>query len=145
MIRLKGENILHDKVGRKYKVEIRKGLIDHYIISEEFTYKTASEEALNKLIETAKKEKYYKGSEEAFLNLEEKLAHNNLIDMETFRPEIQRYLEEEIVEKYYYQAGRIQSLIRNDESIGEALQLLGNPVQVQNILNGTEGALAIKK
>lgn len=116
-----------------------------FVVSKDFTYKTASEEALNKLIETAKKEKYYQISEEEFLALKEKLAHNDMKDMETFRPEIQRYLEEEIVETYYFQAGRVQSHIRDDESVEKALEVLGNPVQVQNILNGTEGALAIKK
>ena len=116
-----------------------------YVVSKEFTYKTASEEALNKLIETAKKEKYYQVSEEEFLALQEKLAHNNVKDMETFKPEIRYYLEQEIVETYYYLAGRVQSWLREDKSIDEAIQVMGNPVQVQNILNGTEGALAIKK
>ncbi len=116
-----------------------------FILTKDFKYKTVSEVAFNKLIETAKKEKYYKQSEEEFLALEEKLAHSNLKDLETYRPEIQRFLEEEIVGRYYFQAGRIQAQIDEDESINEAIQLMGNPVQVQNILNGTEGALAIKK
>ena len=116
-----------------------------FVDASGFTYKTASEDALNKLIKTAKKEKYYELSEGEFLALEEKLSHNNLKAMETFRPEIQRYLETEIVQTYYYHAGRAQSFIRDDESLDEALKVLSNPIQVQNILNGTEGALAIKK
>ena len=116
-----------------------------YVISKDFEYKTASEVALNKLISTAKKEKYYEVSKDEFLALEEKLAHNNMKNLETFRPEIQQYLEEEIVGRFYYHAGRIQSQIRNDETLNEALKLLQNPVHVQGILEGKEGALAIKK
>ncbi|MCK5685435.1 S41 family peptidase [bacterium] len=116
-----------------------------YVISKDFEYKTASEVALNKLISTAKKEKYYEVSKDEFLALEEKLAHNNMKNLETFRPEIQQYLEEEIVGRFYYHAGRIQSQIRNDETLNEALKLLQNPVHVQGILEGREGALAIKK
>lgn len=114
-----------------------------FVLSKNFEYKTASEDALNKLITTAKKEKYYEVSKDEFLALEEKLAHNNLKNLETFRPEIQQFLEEEIVGRYYYHAGRIQSQIRNDEVLKEAVKLMINPVHVQNILNGTEGALAI--
>jgi len=116
-----------------------------YVLSKDFNYKTASEEALNKLISIAKKEKYYALSKDEFLALEEKLAHNNMKNLETFRPEIQQFLEEEIVGRYYYHAGRIQSQIRNDEALKEALTLLKNPVHVQGILEGKEGALAIKK
>ncbi len=117
----------------------------NYVIEKNFEYNTASEEALKILIETAKKEKYYEASEEEFKVLEEQLAHNNLKELDTYRPEIQQFLEEEIVGRYYYHAGRIQSQIRNDKTLKEARELLVNPVQVQNILNGTEGALAIKK
>ncbi len=116
-----------------------------YIISKDFNYKTGSEEALNKLISTTKKEKYYETSKDEFLALKEKLTHNNLKNLETFRPEIQQFLEEEIVGRYYYHAGRIQSQIRNDETIKEAVTLLKNPVHVQGILEGKEGALAIKQ
>lgn len=116
-----------------------------FVLSKNFEYKTASEDALDKLISTAKKEKYYEISKDEFLALEEKLTHNNHKNLETFRPEIQQFLEEEIVGRYYYHAGRIQSQIRNDEMVKEAVTLLGNPVHVQNILMGTEGALAIKK
>lgn len=116
-----------------------------YVLKKNFEYETASEAALNKLIATAKKEKYYASSEEQFQALEEQLAHSNAKDLDTFRPEIQQFLEAEIVGRYYYHAGRIQSQIREDKTLLKAKELLTNPVQVQNILNGTEGALAIKK
>lgn len=116
-----------------------------FVLEKNFEYETASEVALNKLIETAKKENRYEASEAEFQALEEHLAHNNLKDMETYRPEIQQFLEADIVGRYYYLSGRIQSQINSDETLQEAKEILENPVQVQNILNGTEGALAIKK
>lgn len=116
-----------------------------FVLEEDFEYSTASEAALKKLIETAKKEEYYKDSEEEFLALENQFAHSNVRELDTYRPEIQRFLEDEIVGRYFYQAGRIQSQIKDDETIKKAKELLTNPVQVQSILNGSEGALAIQK
>lgn len=113
-----------------------------FVTEKDFEYETASEKALSTLVETAKREKYYQLSEEEFRALKEKLSHNNMQDMETFRAEIQQILEEEIVGRYYYHSGRIRKQIRNDIQLDKALEVISNTVQVQNILNGKEGTLA---
>ncbi len=113
-----------------------------FVARKDFEYETASEKALSTLIEKAKSEKYYQLAEEEFEALKERLSHNNMRDMETFREEIQQILEEEIVGRYYYQSGRIKKQIRDDIQLDKALEVISNTAQVQNILNGTEGALA---
>lgn len=113
-----------------------------FVIDKNFEFETASEKAFKKLLTTAKKEKYYDLSVEEFDQLEKKLSHNNLQDLETFRKEIKEILEEEIVGRYYYHKGRIEKQIREDVQLDKALTLVSNPLQVQNILNGKEGALA---
>lgn len=114
----------------------------NFVLERDFEFETASEKAFKKLVSTAKKEKYYDISEEEFMQLEEKLSHNNMQDLETFRMEIKQILEEEVVGRYYYHAGQIEKQIKDDKQLEAALKLASNPVQVQNILNGTEGALA---
>ncbi len=113
-----------------------------FVTEKDFEYETASEQALKKLISTAKREKYYELSEEEFKNLERKLSHNNLQDLETFKPEIREILEEEIVGRYYYHEGQIEKQTRKDIQLDTALVTIANPVHVQNILKGNEGALA---
>jgi carboxyl-terminal processing protease len=118
------------------------GEFKDFVTSKDFEYETASMKAFNRLVETAKREKYYDLSEPEFSNLKSKLSHDNLKDMETFREEIQQILEEEIVGRYYYHSGRIEHQIGNDVQLQEALSVISNPNRVQHILNGESGALA---
>jgi carboxyl-terminal processing protease len=114
----------------------------NYVEQQDFEFETASERGFNSLVETAKREKYYELAKEEFLALEQKLGHDNLKDLDTFRPEIQQILEEEIIGRYYYQKGRIRAQLKEDVQLDKALELLSHPLKISNILNGEEGALA---
>jgi len=114
-----------------------------FVEENNFTYETETEQKYNELLEAARKEKYYQVAEEAFVSLEEKLSHNNLKDLETFRPEIQQLLEEEIVNRYYYQAGRIRAQIQEDMQLDKAIELMKKPGNIEDILTGNAGDLAI--
>src|SRR6056297_184174 len=81
----------------------------NFLKGKDFDYETLTENKFEDLVETAKREKYYGLSKEAFESLEKKLAHDKYKDIQTFRDEIEQLLEEEIVARYYYQAGRIQT------------------------------------
>lgn len=108
-----------------------------------FEFQTASEKALKNLIKTAKREKYYDLASEEFSSLEQMLSHNNLKDLETFRDEIRQILSEEIVNRYYYHAGRILAQIQKDIQLDKALEVLNEPALVKEVLAGNQGALAI--
>jgi carboxyl-terminal processing protease len=96
----------------------------HFVSSRDFTYETHSEESLRKLISMAKREKYFELAEEEFSALEDKLAHNNEKDLNTFKDEIIQLLREEIVVRYYYQWGRVQASIENDPEVAKAVEVL---------------------
>jgi len=81
-------------------------------------------------------------AEEEFASLEEKLSHDNLKDLETFEKEIRQILTEEIVNRYYYQAGRILSQIQEDSQLDKAREILNEPGMLKEVLNGNQGALA---
>ncbi|MBN1132196.1 MAG: S41 family peptidase [Bacteroidales bacterium] len=157
-IQLYTQNLIFDYATRYAAMHPEIGSPDGFSLSDEdyldfqnfvetrgFSYQTETEQIYNELVTTAKKEKYYQVAEEAFLKLEEKLMHDNLQDLETFRPEIQELLQEEIVNRFYYQAGRVQAQIQNDIQLDKATELLQNPQQVEEILNGQIGALAIER
>jgi len=116
-----------------------------FVEGEEFEFKTASEKALEDLVKTAKREKYYELANDAFSTLEQKLFHNNLKDLETFQVEIRQLLAEEIVNRYYFLSGRILAQIQQDKQIDKAVEVLNEPALVKEVLTGNLGDLAIAK
>ncbi len=93
------------------------------------------------LVKIAKREKYYDLANEEFSSLEQMLSHNNLKDLETFHEEISQLLSEEIVNRYYYQAGRILAQIQEDKQIDKALEIINEPALIKEVLSGNKGAL----
>lgn len=117
-------------------------LFKSFIKEKDFEFQTSSERVFAELVKTAKREKYYDLANEEFATLENKLAHNNLKDLETFEKEIRQILTEEIVNRYYYQAGRIVAQIQEDQQLNKAKELLVEPGLLQDVLIGKQGALA---
>ena len=116
-------------------------LFKSFIEENEFEFLTASEKVFDNLVKTAKREKYYHLASEEFSSLEHMLSHNNLKDLETFQEEIRQLLSEEIVNRYYYQAGRILAQIQEDKQIDRALEIINEPALVKEVLSGNQGAL----
>ena len=121
------------------------GSFKSFVESKDFEFQTASEKAFEKLVNTAKREKYYDLSSEAFASLEERLSHNNLKDLETFQEEIRQVLTEEISNRYYYQSGRIISQIQDDLQVDKALEVLNEPGTLNKVLAGEQGAIVTAK
>jgi carboxyl-terminal processing protease len=118
------------------------GLFKAFLEEKDFEFKTSSEKAFADLVKIAKREKYYELSEEEFSSLEEKLSHNNLKDLDTFEEEIRQILSEEIVNRYYYHAGRIRTQIKEDPQLDKAREILNEPGMLKEVLHGEQGALA---
>jgi carboxyl-terminal processing protease len=114
-----------------------------FVEEREFEFQTSSEKAFEELVNTAVREKYYDLAKEEFSILEEKLSHNNLKDLETFQDEIRQILTEEIVNRYYYQSGRIIAQIREDRQLEKALEVLEEPSMVKEVLAGNQGSLVL--
>jgi carboxyl-terminal processing protease len=117
-------------------------LFKAFIEEQGFEFQTASEKTFEELMMTAKREKYYEMAQEEFSSLEEKLIHNNLKDLETFKKEIRQILQEEIVNRYYFRAGRILAQIQEDVQLDKAKEVLNTPGMLKEVLAGNLGALA---
>lgn len=105
-----------------------------YVLKEEFTYSTASEEMLKKMKATAEEEGFYTDSKAEYEALMAKVVPSKERDLEKFKSEIKILLENEIVSRYYYQKGRAEDSFRNDENIAKAIELLKNKTQYNTIL-----------
>jgi carboxyl-terminal processing protease len=135
---------IHDTISGPASFELTDGEYENFkdfVTEKDFEYETATMKVYNRLVETARKEKYYDLSREEFELLEAKLSHDNLQDLETFREEIEEILEQEIVSRYYYHVGRIKHQIDQDVPLQKALAVISNPEQVRHILKGETGAL----
>jgi len=110
----------------------------YFVTSKGFTYKTQTEEALKRLIETAKREKLYLHISENISSLEKELQHDNNEDIDKFRAEVEELLNEEIASRYYYQKGRIMVQLRKDNIIKKSVNLLANPTVISSLLNTEE-------
>ncbi len=108
-----------------------------FVASRDFNYETNSEDALMKLISTAKTEKYYEFAEGEFDALKRKLAHNNQKDLDVFRNEISSLIKEEILSRYYFQKGRIKASIESDGQISTAIKFFEDPAKYSSILSAS--------
>jgi carboxyl-terminal processing protease len=105
-----------------------------YVLKEEFTYSTASEEMLKKMKEIAEKEGFYEDTKEEYGALMSKVVPSKERDLEKFKNEIKILLENEIVSRYYFQKGRAIDSFRNDESIEKSIETLANKSAYNTIL-----------
>jgi len=96
----------------------------NYVKSSDFHYDSESLDEFNKLMEAAKKEKYYSISENEFNALKAKLEPNLDKDLNEFRGEISDMLKDEIVSRYYYQKGSIRAALKDDIGIKKAIDAL---------------------
>ncbi len=135
----------HDQIGAPETWSVSNedyDLFKVFLQGKNFEFQTASEKAFSDLVANAKREKYYGLAEDELTSLKEKLSHDNLKDLETFKKEIRQILTEEIVNRYYYQDGRIVSQIQDDPQLDKAREILDEPGMVKEVLSGAQGALA---
>lgn len=105
-----------------------------YVLKEDFTYSTASEEMLKKMKAIAEEERYYDGMKEEYDALLAKVVPSKERDLEKFKTEIKQMLENEIVSRYYFQRGRAIDSFKDDDYISKSLEILSNKKSYDTIL-----------
>jgi len=108
-----------------------------FLKDKSYEYTTESEKLLEEFRETAQKEKYYSEVETEFTALldKKKTIKNN--DLQKFKEEIREYLTDEIVARYYFQKGRIEAALVNDQEVREAISILKDQERYKTILSGS--------
>jgi len=107
-----------------------------------FDYTSASQEALERLTAVAKNEKHYKANEELFEELGKSLDHDLQAELELYRDEVTRLLEDEIIGRYYYEDGLLEHSLGSDKQVKKALGVIKNDELYTSTLRGTEGLLS---
>lgn len=109
----------------------------NFIEDKDYTYKTRSEEALEKLKKIAERENYFDAIEEEYDHLLERMINDKKQDLITYKEEIKQLLSEEIASRYYYQEGRVIVSLEQDPELEKAKEVLRGMDTYFAILDGT--------
>jgi len=105
-----------------------------YVLKQDFEYKTATQEHLEKVFETAEREGYNEkinGEYEALLKV---LSASKKDDLDLFEGQIKELLSNEIVSRYYYQEGRVVNAFQEDLALKKAIEVLNDDKLYKSIL-----------
>ena len=105
-----------------------------YALKEDFSYTTASEEALKKIKETAEKEGYFEEVKSEYEAIMKKVTPSKSRDLDKFKREISELLENEIISRYFFQKGRTINSFRYDNVLLKAKDILLNSKEYNTIL-----------
>lgn len=108
-----------------------------WLEDKEYDYTTYVEKSLEDLERYAKREKYFDEVKGTLDDLRKKVSHNKEQDLITFQAEIKEALREELVSRYYFEAGVIEASLVNDEEIKVALKTLSNADTINRILTAS--------
>jgi carboxyl-terminal processing protease len=108
-----------------------------FAMQQDFTYETSSEKELQQLEKVLKSEKYFARVEPEIEVLKVKLLNDKKKDMLEFKGEIKDFLRSEIILRYYYDEGQIQSSLYDDNQVKRAIEVLKNKDLYNSILNGS--------
>ena len=106
----------------------------NFVNERGFTYTTESEKKLAELKKMAEEEGYLESIGAQIEVLEKKLLADKENDLVKNRADIEDLLRLEIVSRYYYQVGRIEASLTNDEDLNEAFDILLNKERYESIL-----------
>lgn len=100
-----------------------------------YDYITESEKQLEILKEKAEKEKYFDHIRKDYEAVKKLLMHDKVTDLQLNKQEVKEMLENEIVSRYYYQNGRIETSFDTDPEVQAALKALRDPAVYRSMFN----------
>lgn len=115
--------------------EIYNDFVD-FALNQDFSYETKSERELKELIKTARQEKYFDRAEKEIEALKSKLVNDKESDLKAFKSEIIQFLRDEIVGRYYYEEGQIQTNLKDDNQLEKAIEILQDQEKYRSVLSG---------
>ncbi|HQW45646.1 MAG: S41 family peptidase [Bacteroidetes bacterium] len=107
-----------------------------WLDGKDYSYKTKTEESLVAFKEIAVKENYFDGVKKDFEMLQKTLNHDKKQDLIKNKKEIMQLLQAEIVTRYYFQKGRLQNQLKEDDEVLEAIHILADQSKYESLLRG---------
>lgn len=127
----------HDKIDAADKFRLTEKdykNFKEFVLKEDISYTTASEEQLLKMKSVAEKEGFFEDIESDYEDLLSKVTPSTDRDLDKFESQIKSILENEIVSRYYLQEGRALHNFLDDDFMVEAINILKNSKEYNTIL-----------
>ena len=106
------------------------------LAGKDYSYSSQTERLLSDLREEAEKENKLAAVKADLDDLKEKMLGAKKNDLITYKLEIKRILETQIVSRYYYEKGKVLQSFQYDKELAAAKAVLGNSTKVLAILKG---------
>ena len=106
----------------------------NWLKDKDYGYVTSVERNLDKLMDRAKEEKYYEKIKEQLYSLEETVAKSKENDLDDFKDQIAKLLEEEIASRYHFEKGSIETSFDDDPDIIKAIDVLDDQQHYAKLL-----------
>ena len=106
-----------------------------YLKSNNFAYKTKTEEALAKVLDVAKEEELDDDLKASYSAIISKLNSVKRDAITTNRTQLKTLLENEIIKRYFYREGLYKYFLANNTEVKRANQILNNPSTYNEFLN----------
>lgn len=130
----------HDKIGDISKFEVTDAVYNDFLAfmkDKDYGYKLPCEKILSQFKAEAEKDSCWNEVAPSFAQLEERLAQTKADDLLRNKAEIASLLREEIVSRYYYQAGRAEAELQGDPMVNKAIEVLLDKNLYQGLLSGS--------
>lgn len=101
-----------------------------YVQSSSFDFKSKSEQSIEELIEK-EKDSVAKGKLEKVL---QDINQGQVSFLDTYKDEINKAIEQEIMGRYYYRSGQSAHRLNDDHEVREAIAVLNDPGRYKKIL-----------
>ena len=96
----------------------------HFLKEKNLSYSTVTERMIEQLTEIAKQEKYDKALEQQISDMKAKLKAEKEDDLQKHKDEVKEMLKGEILNRYYYDKGRLQGALKEDKVLNRAIEEL---------------------
>ena len=105
-----------------------------FLDGKDYDYTTYTEKSLDDFKKYVEKESYFEEIKDQLELITSKVNHSKENDLETHKSEIKKILTDEIVSRYYFQEGMIQSGLKGDQDIANATEYLNSPQKIEKVL-----------
>lgn len=105
-----------------------------FVEDKDIPYESETRKALIALRTAAEKERYDESLEGVLQSLDEMIKDDKMSNMQTYREEITKILNQQILLRYAYQSGAFEGAIVKDEMVDSAIDLILNGAEYERIL-----------
>ena len=114
------------------------GRFEAFMADKEVEYDSETQEALKELRRKAEREKYADRISEELDRIAEKLKEDKEADLESFKDDVRKLLEKEIILRYHYNGGVARHGSLNDPEVHRAVEVLKNGEEYRRILTSQD-------